>query len=334
MGMISDFDIQCLREFLADVLRILLGITDLRRSFKCPCPDHDDSSPSAKYYADNHTVHCFGCGKTWDVFSLVGMILNISGFVEQVRKVAELVGYRLDEETPGGRPRPVPFSVREAKIGPEFEEPREAGAQSCYEACGPAFANLYTPEFEFARQWLRSRGFDDSDVSRYGLGAVRDPRQVMHQFRYFEPEAEGFVMIPFYNESYGEADYCVARTIGVNIQRKEWRPKGVTSPLYNEWMLSADLQAVYVTEGLLDAMALTKLTGKYVMALGGTSNAKRFAQVLYYTDPALRPDKVIVCMDEDEAGHKAAEKMCADLRRIGVPHEKLDPYPGGAKDAD
>lgn len=333
--MIGDFDKECLREFLADVLRILLGVVDLRRAFKCPDPDHDDGTPSAMYYKDNFTVHCFGCGKTWDVFSLVGTVLGIAGFPEQARKVAELVGYRLDEETPGGRPRPSTFDVKEAVIRPPFDKPRAAGAQSCYEACGIAFSNLYLPENGIGRQYLRDRGFDDYDIGRFGLGFVRNPQFMMHQFRYFEPEAEGFIVIPFYDEGFVEANYCVARTISRGtVQRKEWRPKGVASPLYNEWMLSAALHCVYVTEGPFDAMALTKLIGKHVMALAGTGGANRLAQILYHEDPALRPEKIIVCMDEDEAGRKAADKICADLSRIGIPHGKLDPYPGGAKDAN
>ena len=39
-------------------------------------------------------------------------------------------------------------------------------------------------------------------------------------------------------------------------------------------------------------------------------------------------------MDEDAEGRKARDKMCADLKRIGVAHNAMPPYPGGAKDAD
>ena len=334
--MISDFERETLKGFMADLLRILFGIVDMRRPFRCPSPGHDDSDPSAHYYEDNHTVHCFGCGGTWDAFSLVAMIFKLDGFVEQARKVAELVGYRIDEDTPSGRPVPMDMrDVKEAVVKPAFPDPRDAGAQDCSEACGYAFGDLYAPGNEIGRRYLRYRGLDDDDAARFGLGFTRNPSNIMEQFRVYEPEALGFITIPFWNEDFSEARYCMVRTISRGeVRNKEWRPKGVASPLWNEWMLQAGLPAVYVAEGLIDAMALTKILGKRVMALGGTSNAKRVAQVLHHGDRALWPGKVVVCMDEDEAGRRAAAGIRADLDRLGIPKATLPPYPGGAKDAD
>lgn len=36
----------------------------------CPSPEHRDSSPSCSYNKRNNTVHCFGCGKTFDTIGL------------------------------------------------------------------------------------------------------------------------------------------------------------------------------------------------------------------------------------------------------------------------
>ena len=330
--MISEYDRDALRELMPDLLRERFGITNLRRLFPCPSPDHDDRDPSAHYYEDGNTVHCFGCGKTWDVFSLVEEADGVIGFAEQARAVAAIVGYRLDE-SPGGRP--APLNVRTVEVKPMFEQPKEAGAQDCSEACGKAFGNLYTPGFEIGRRYLRYRGLDDDDAAKWGLGITMSPQEIMHQFRLWEPEAEGFITMPFWNRDFSQAHYCMVRTISHGkVRNKEWRPAGVTSPLWNEWMLSASLPVVYVTEGLIDAMALSKITGKDVMALGGTANARRFASVLYHTPRDLRPHVVMVCMDEDDAGRDTAKRMCADLDKIGVRHNVLPPYPGGAKDAD
>ena len=335
--MISDFEKETLKGFMADVLRELFGVFDLRRAIHCPSPDHDDGDPSAHYYEDNRTVHCFGCGGTWDVFALVGMVFGLTGFVEQARKVAEIVGYHIDEDAPGGRP--APMDMRKMKVvselRPAFPDPRDAGAQDCSEACGFAFGELYAPGNEVGRRYLRYRGLDDDDAARFGLGFTRCPRNVMDQFRVYEPEALGFITIPFWNEDFSEARYCMLRTISRGeVRNKEWRPKGVASPLWNEWMLQAGLPCVYVAEGLIDAMVLTKVLNKSVMALGGTSNARRLAQVLHHGDRGLWPGKVVVCMDEDDAGRKAAAAIRADLDRLGIPNSAMEPYPGGAKDAD
>ena len=81
-------------------------------------------------------------------------------------------------------------------------------------------------------------------------------------------------------------------------------------------------------------MALAKITGGDTMALGGVSNAKRLAQVLYATPPELRPKKITVAMDEDDEGHRTRDKICHDLDVLKVPHAVMPAYPGGAKDAD
>ena len=330
--MVSERERDDLRAMMPELLRERFGITDLRRSFRCPAPDHDDSDPSAHYYDNGNTVHCFGCGRTWDVFTLVGAIDGIDGFAEQAAAVAGIVGYRLD----GDDAAPPRKARRKHAPRPLFDAPREAGAGDCFEAVGLAFADLYAPGNEVGRRYLRWRGLDDGDAARFGLGFTRDPSEVMPQFSVYEPEALGFITIPFFDSrECASASYCMVRTVSRGaVRNKEWRPKGVASPLWNEWMLSAALPVVYVAEGILDAMALAKLTGKQVMALGGTGGAKRLAQVLYHTPVRERPRKVMVCMDEDAEGRKAADAICGNLASIGIPHAKLPPYPGGAKDAD
>ncbi|MBQ9003669.1 MAG: toprim domain-containing protein [Eggerthellaceae bacterium] len=329
---VSERDRDALKGLMPDILRDLYGITALGRAFKCPSPDHDDSDPSAHYYESDQAVHCFGCGRTWDVFDLVGMRDGIDGFRERAEAVAAYAGYRLEDDgglTAKRRPRNKP------KPRPPFEFPREAGAQDVSSACFDAFCAFYEQGNEVGRRYLRWRGLDDADIARFGLGFARNPKAVMSQFRVYEPEALGYIVIPFWNRDFTEVRYCMARTVSRGgVRNKEWRPKGVASPLYNEWMLSASLPVVYVTEGLIDAMALAKATGKHAMALGGIGNAKRFSQVVYHTPAGLRPRKVMVCMDEDAEGRKAAAKIAADLSAIGVPRVVLPPYPGDAKDAD
>ena len=332
--MISEVDKESLRSSMPELLAIRCGVGDVRRSFRCPSPSHDDRDPSAHYYANDCTVHCFGCGKTWDVFSLIGELDGIEGFADQAKAVAATVGYYLDEER-GLRPgRPV-FS-KKARHRPLFDPPREAGGADCAEACGNAFGNLYCAENDIGRRYLRWRGLGDDDAAAYGLGFTKDPREIMPEFKVCEPKAYGFITIPFWNADFSTANYCMVRTVCKpgDARNKEWRPAGLASPLWCEWLLSCSADLVYVTEGLIDAMALAKVTGGDVMALGGVANARRFSQVLYATPAELRPKKVMVAMDEDDEGRKTREKMCRDLDLLKVPHAVMPPYPNGAKDAD
>lgn len=328
MPMFDERILAQMRERMPELLERYYGVTNFIHPFSCPSRDHEDSTPSCKYYPNSLSAWCYGCGRQFDSFDLAGEFYGLDDFKAKVEAVAADLGVSLEGSDGPPRPRAAP------KPRPPFEPPRQAGAQDCFEACGLAFGDLYAPGNEVGRRYLRFRGLDDDDAALFGLGFTRYPKAIMGQFSVSEPEALGFITIPFWNRGFTEARYCMVRTISRGkVRNKEWRPKGVASPLYNEWALSAALPVVYVTEGLIDAMAMRKITGKTTVALGGTSNAKRFSQVLYYTRPQARPAKVIVCMDEDDEGRKTRDRMCADLDAIGVPNAYLQPYPGGAKDA-
>ena len=313
-----------------------LGIRDLRRSFSCPFPDHDDRDPSCHFYRDSNSIYCHGCRRGGDVFAAKGLVDGIEGFPEQVRGVADDVGYRLSGSGKPTKPRP------KRKKRPPFAEPRQAGGDDCSEACGLAFAKLYSPEGVEGRRFLFRRGLDDRHLARWGLGFTAEPGEIMPSFRTSERGIAGFVTIPFWNADFTEARYCMLRTVpgdGGAVRNKEWRPAGIASPLWNEWMLTASLDVVFVTEGPIDAMALAKLTErggsrKNFMALGGVAGAKRLAQVLYRAKPKERPGLLVICMDQDEAGRRTRDAMSADLCKIGVAHICVPAYPGGAKDAD
>lgn len=331
--MITETDKEALRACMPELLSALFGITDLRRSFRCPLPGHDDRDPSAHYYENDNTVHCFGCGVTFDVFKLMELLYGITGFAGQARKVADIVGYRLDEDDDKPRKREP---RRKPKPRPLFDPPRDAGGADCSEACGTAFGQLYYADNDIGRRYLRWRGLDDGDAAAFGLGFTRDPREIMPEFHAYEPKAFGFITIPFWSKDFSTANYCMVRTVCKpgDARNKEWRPRGIASPLWREWLLSDAAEQVYVTEGLIDAMALAKITGGDTMALGGVANARRFSQVLYATPPELRPKKITVAMDEDDEGRKTRDRICHDLDLLGVKHVVMPPYPDGAKDAD
>ena len=70
-------------------------------------------------------------------------------------------------------------------------------------------------------------------------------------------------------------------------------------------MLSASLPVINVTEGLIESLVLSKVTGKCVMAPGGIGNAKRFSQVLYHTPAELRLRKAAVSSTEARSSERA-----------------------------
>lgn len=64
----------------------------LDRPFRCLNPAHTDHHPSMRYNPRNHTVHCFACGATYDLFDLVGREEGCAGFAAQLAAVRKRYG--------------------------------------------------------------------------------------------------------------------------------------------------------------------------------------------------------------------------------------------------
>lgn len=82
----------------ADILEAaeLYGLS-VTRSGMCCCPFHNEKTPSCKLYSRRYGrsedgFHCFGCGKTGDVISLVAQIFQISQY-EAARKLNDDFGF-------------------------------------------------------------------------------------------------------------------------------------------------------------------------------------------------------------------------------------------------
>ena len=313
------------------------GVTNTSRNFRAFW--RDDADPSATYYPDTNLVYDHGTGETYDVFALVGRVDGIESFRDQVERVASILGEHVDESVCSWR--------RKRKASrPLYDPPGRKGfdddvREACMEACRVLLADEKSVAVQRAREWLSSRGLADRDTwLAYGLGFVPAFRHMnIHpSFKVKEDDAAGFVSIPHF-DARGEIHYCVLRTVMSNRaahgpNRKEWAPKGVGKPLYNEHYLKAGMDTVAVTEGPIDAISLSVMTGVHVVGLNGTSNANRFCQVLYYAKPEQRPKCVVLNLDaNDKAGADASDKIATFLDEIGVDHSELE-MPPGIKDAN
>jgi len=82
----------------ADIVRIIGDYIQLRKAgaqnFVGLCPFHGEKTPSFSVHATRQFFHCFGCGKSGDVFAFVQEREQIS-FPEAIRLIAEKVGIPL-----------------------------------------------------------------------------------------------------------------------------------------------------------------------------------------------------------------------------------------------
>lgn len=328
--MLSEHDKAAMKAAMPEVLRYY-GITP-ERDFRVPWRD-DDGKPSGHYSKESNLVTDFGRDERLDVFELVGRMEGIGGFAAKVDRVAEIVGFE-----PGNMADSTPTSYRPKAAHPHFEPPAKAG-----------FAETPIGAFEFMRgelwkneaalSYLLARGFDRPKIWRNCLGWCPTSKALLNDdgtplFTKHEPNAQrGFIVIPFMNRDATAASYAMLRTVPADEppENKEIRPTGCKSPLYREWLLSANCTVLYVCEGLLDTLALEMLIGKPCLGLGGANFTSRFSSVLYATPIERRPKKIVLALDADAPGRKASDKIVADLDALRIPHGIFE-MPKGCKD--
>ena len=66
------FDFKRFKPFLKRYLVEELNI-DIKKHFRCLCPDHKDEKPSMKYWEGDNRVRCFAevCGKSYDIYDVM-----------------------------------------------------------------------------------------------------------------------------------------------------------------------------------------------------------------------------------------------------------------------
>ncbi|HEX4657475.1 MAG TPA: CHC2 zinc finger domain-containing protein, partial [Streptosporangiaceae bacterium] len=158
-GRIRDEDIAMVRERSA-VEEVVWEYLQLRNaggsSLKGLCPFHEEKTPSFNVTPANGLWYCFSCTEGGDVIRFVQRIDNL-GFAEAVERLAARAGIELRYEQGGHVPG------REHTERRRLLEAHRAAADFFSERMGASEAGA-------ARAFLASRGFEEADWPRFGLG--------------------------------------------------------------------------------------------------------------------------------------------------------------------
>ena len=157
-----------------------------------------------------------------------------------------------------------------------------------------------------AQMYLQSRGFTGESMLR---------------FRFGFDEKRDAIVIP-----YGErSEYYTSRSISGKRFFKPRSGDAGPEPLFYEESLDQE-EPVFVVESAFCALSILQ-EGGHAVAVCGTGTRKLI--------DALRAREnvppLIVCMDRDDAGEAAAEKLCAQLGAMGISHISFT-TPEGYKD--
>ncbi len=330
------------RTDIAEVVGRHVKLARRGQSYVGLCPFHQEKSPSFNVIPHKGIFHCFGCQASGDVFKFLQLISGLS-FAEAVRELATAAGVEIEErelspaERASLRARATLYDVLEEAAGfyesvlwtrPEGEVGRKYLEKR---ALTPDFARKSRLGFAPAG-WttlvdhLQRKGYPSQLAADAGLARKRDNGTFYDAFR-------ERLLFPIRDER--------ARPIGFGGRILEGDgPKYINSPetrlyqkgvvLYGLDVARAAIQQkdrVIVVEGYFDVLSLQQAGFGEAIATCGT------AMTLDHLKKLRRWTRnVILLLDADEAGMKAAEKVLpAALEAELVPWRLTLP---GAKDPD
>jgi len=169
MAGIPDDKVQEVRDRV-DIVDLVGRYVELRRSgrnYVGLCPFHQERSPSFNVNPALKGYKCFGCGAGGDAIRFV-MEVEGKGFLEAIRKLAELYGVSLPAAPRGAGP---------GAEGPDRNERDEAyllmrTAAELYRAI-----LLEGPEGAAGRAYLQARGVTPESAATFGLGYAPAPAE-------------------------------------------------------------------------------------------------------------------------------------------------------------
>lgn len=338
MSFISQDEISTIQNSasIVDVISSYIPLTQKGKNYFGVCPFHEDHSPSMSVSDEKHIYKCFSCGATGNVFTFLENYLNVS-FAEAVSILADKLGISIR----------VPLTKKkDLKYQKEFDLMELA--LRFYQN------NLYTEEGERARLYLKERGLLEDTIKEFSIGLSLDKNLFYTLFSkqgHSNTLLEGLGLI----SSNGTQVYDVFQNrIMFPIHDLEGHVVGFTARcylhdatpkylntketylfkkgniLFNYHRAKENVRItkqVLVVEGNMDAIRLSSVGIKNVVALMGTSLTKEQIDALR----KLRA-QIILMLDNDDAGERATFQVGNLLEESQIPFSVV--RLSGEKDPD
>lgn len=256
---------------------------DTSRPFRCICPSHPDRHASMSY--KNGRVKCFACGFSGDMFDVLEMEENLSGR-DVFTRAYELFGVEVDGRKTAKAAEKVPAATKEVVL-PAAEKAKAEDLSVYISACASRAGET---------DYFSKRGLSADVICRFGLGF--DPAFLRGTGRTVWRAA----IIPN-----GEGGYIARNTDPAADDRNRYRKAG-NAVIFNSVALYEESERpVWLVEGEIDALSM-ETVGASCAALGSVANADKLIRILENHKTAK---KIVIAMDDDEAGRKCAEKLTA-----------------------
>lgn len=318
---------------IVDIIGESVALTKAGRNYLGLCPFHGEKTPSFNVVEDKQFYHCFGCGKSGDVFKFIEETRGLS-FAESVQVVAEKAGFQLDVPKVH---QPTSQQVLPHQVLYDIH----TEANKFYHAF-----LMTTKMGEAARDYLHQRGLTDEVMTYFQIGLAPSEQNILFQSlskKFSETDLlnsglfnaannnliydafQGRIIFPLTDE-YGRVVAFSGRIWTeqdrANKQIAKYKNSRSTLifnksyELYHLDRAKASInkqREVYLMEGFMDVIAAYRAGIENTVASMGTALTPEHVQHL-----RKHCKKVILTYDGDKAGQAATAKALDDLQGFDV----------------
>ncbi len=290
-------------------------------------PFKNEKTPSFTVNDEKEFYHCFATSEHGNIFDFVMKTQNLK-FGEAVKHLAQLAGMQ-----------PYLFSKKDKEREQKWNE---------YKSIYSEYVDFYHNELikneqhSNAREYLKNRSLTKEEVKRFKIGYVEKNPNIFEQLKnkysektlietglFYIDEKKNTYVERFRGRLIFPINNITGQPIGLGgriIENLDYLAKYINSPetsffkkgsnLYNLDLarkLSNKIDHIYLVEGYMDVVGLSKNGIDNVVANLGTSLTDKQIQILNQFF-----DDIIICFDGDESGYKAAlraaENSIKDLK--------------------
>ena len=322
------------KEYLQSHGKDLLTPDKSRKGFICPiCGSGDGAKGTGITTKDGVHFTCWaGCFTHSDIIDIIGQRDGLTEYRDKLEAACREAGIALD----------APSSYRRTTAREDFSEVEENQKQDRTEQDkhSDIHTSTYPPQQEAdytayyalchsriaSTDYPAQRGLSAEVLERFNIGfdpGWKHPKVVAEGKN---PPATPRLIIPTSASSY------LARDTRAEIpepQRQYSKSKVGKVHIFNLDALEDAERPCFVVEGEIDALSIIEVGGN-ALALGSVSNAERLLKVLEGRKPK---QPLIIAMDNDEAGQKAAKTLAEGLEKQGLTFYRRNPCEG-FKDAN
>ncbi|MCZ8465750.1 DNA primase [Streptococcus uberis] len=329
---------------IVDVIGEVVALSRSGRHYLGLCPFHKEKTPSFNVIEDRQFFHCFGCGKSGDVFKFIEEYRQVP-FLESVQILAERSGLAIEPLAPNQQSS---SSKRPHQLLLDIHE----DAQKFYHA-----VLMTTKIGQEARDYLYQRGLDDDLIAHFKIGLA--PAEMDYLYRSLSPkygekelsasglfnlsESSNTIYDAFRNRIMFPLTDDKGNTIAFSgrIWTEEDQAKKIAkyknsraTVLFNKSFefyhldkakpVIAKKHEVFLMEGFMDVIAAYRAGHENAIASMGTALTNEHVQHL-----KSLTKKVILTYDGDDAGQNAIAKSLELLKDfqveiVRIPN-KMDP---------